>query len=194
MDGYELARRIRARSDGAELPIVAVTAHASARDRELCLAAGMDDYLTKPFDPAQLFRVLAGVLAGHALPAQAAAPARVSRGGVLFQLGLERCLGRRELYDKIVRRYLTDRTDLPQRMRDALGDGRREEAARLAHSLISTAGMLGAIALSDLARELQQAIDAGTSAGLNPLLDALTHEHSVVGAALAAHIEGAAAT
>ena len=48
MDGYELVRRVRAEPAWAALPIIALTAHASARDRDLCRAAGMDDYITKP--------------------------------------------------------------------------------------------------------------------------------------------------
>ena len=57
MDGFDAARRIRAdeaRRDGAHTPIVALTALALAGDRERCLSAGMDDYMTKPVRAAQL--------------------------------------------------------------------------------------------------------------------------------------------
>ena len=58
MDGYEAARRIRLQETVTRVPIIALTAHSSAADREACLAAGMDDYLAKPFKPTELTSVL----------------------------------------------------------------------------------------------------------------------------------------
>lgn len=61
MDGYETARRLRATTQFARLPIIALTAKAMREDRQKCLDAGCTDYLSKPVDPerlASLMRVL----------------------------------------------------------------------------------------------------------------------------------------
>ena len=61
MDGLEAASAIRKREDetrSRRIPIIALTAHAMNRDRELCLAAGMDGYITKPIQPAELYRTI----------------------------------------------------------------------------------------------------------------------------------------
>jgi signal transduction histidine kinase/DNA-binding response OmpR family regulator len=58
MDGYETTRRIRDIPTFAHLPVIAMTAHATHKDREACIEAGMNDYITKPFDPEELFAML----------------------------------------------------------------------------------------------------------------------------------------
>lgn len=65
LDGYEATRRIRQLPNGARLPIIALTANALQGDRERCMAAGMDDYLSKPLRRTELQRVLQRWLPGQ---------------------------------------------------------------------------------------------------------------------------------
>jgi len=72
MDGWEAARRIRARELGtaSHIPIIAMTAHAMSGDRETCFKAGMDGYVAKPVNPDELFAAIEGVTgAGTVSPA-----------------------------------------------------------------------------------------------------------------------------
>ncbi|MEM8997576.1 MAG: response regulator, partial [Acidobacteriota bacterium] len=78
LDGYETTRRLRA-AHAADVPIVALTAHAMKGDRERCLEAGMDDYISKPFTEARLERTLRrwlGQSGGAPAPGAAADAAR----------------------------------------------------------------------------------------------------------------------
>jgi two-component system, sensor histidine kinase and response regulator len=71
MDGFEALAAIRAleQVSGRRTPVVALTAHAMKEDRERCLAAGMDDYLSKPIEPARLYEIIRSVLDGPLTPA-----------------------------------------------------------------------------------------------------------------------------
>jgi len=69
MDGLEATRAIRGLEDGADIPIIGLTAHASKEDRERCLGAGMDGYLTKPVNLEALDGIVADIQQRHLLPA-----------------------------------------------------------------------------------------------------------------------------
>ncbi len=179
MDGYETTRRIRADPAGASLPIIAMTAHATTRDREMCLAAGMNDHVTKPFDPNALFGTLARWLSDAKAPPVPRA-ATAAAGGVSFELGLQHCAGKADLYERIVRQYLGQALDVPQAIRSGLTTGDLARALELAHTLISTAGTIGAAVLSGLARNLQARIQAGDLADWPVQVDALAAEYDTV--------------
>ena len=74
MDGYQATAAIRAQPRHRRLPIIAMTAHAVTGYRESCLAMGMDDFVTKPFEPEQLFAALAACIAAATRPEPAEPP------------------------------------------------------------------------------------------------------------------------
>jgi two-component system, sensor histidine kinase and response regulator len=184
LDGYEATRMIRRDTGNAGLPIVAMTAHAMRRDRELCAAAGMNDVVVKPFDPGALFAVVARWLtASQPAPAMALADAAAegaAEAAVDFAVGLRRCLGRRDLHARVLQRFL----DGSARDAELLGQAqRRGDAAALAavaHGLVSSAGVVGAEGLSTLARELQVAAGEGGAGHCGPLVASLASEHARV--------------
>ena len=191
MDGLQATRLIRADAALARLPVIAMTAHAMAGDRGKSVAAGMNDHVNKPFEPAQLFEVMLRWLAPNPPPAAtapvvdavvAAAPAGPA---VDFELGLRRCLGQPELYRKILGRYLKQRESAGGEIRAALENGEIEAGARLSHTLVSTAAMLGAPALSELARELHDAIERGSPERWPALLARLDELQARIDAAVA---------
>jgi two-component system sensor histidine kinase/response regulator len=194
MDGYLATGLIRAEPRHARLPIIAMTAHALSSDRQRCLDAGMNDHVAKPFEAATLFGVLARWIAPEA-PAAAPAERAVESpppSGISFELGLRRCLGRTELYRKILHRFLETRANDPAAIRAALVLGDRDGAAQIAHSSVSTSGTIGAERLSDAARQLQLALDTD-EAGSLALLDTFAAEHALVLTALRAHLAADAA-
>jgi signal transduction histidine kinase/DNA-binding response OmpR family regulator len=195
MDGLQCTRLIRADQALAKLPVIAMTAHAMAGDRDKSTAAGMNDHVNKPFEPAQLFEVMLRWLT-PAGPVAAAAPVAeqlpASGPVVDFELGLRRCLGRPELYHKILARYLKQRETSGNEIRAALDAGELEAGARIAHTLVSTASMLGAPALAALARELHDAVDLGLPERWRALLGRLEAAQAEIDVEVARHMQDVA--
>jgi CheY-like chemotaxis protein/nitrogen-specific signal transduction histidine kinase len=165
MDGYEASARIRSKPQHAQLPLIAMTAHAVAGFRESSLGMGMNDYVTKPIDPDRLFAVLAGQIgrtAGYAASASSAAalPAQsedadalpgIDTPAVLARLG-----GNRQLLTALLDRFLLDFDTSPQRLLAAMEAGAYDQAALLVHKVRGAAGNLSMQELYRAAGDLEQ--------------------------------------
>jgi CheY-like chemotaxis protein len=170
MDGLEATRRIRAQAAHATLPVIAMTAHAMADERERCMAAGMNDHIAKPIEPQALFRTL-----GHWLNRAPQAPTVADDehlpeiAGLDAVSGLKRVAGNRRLYLDLLRQFAAKYRQADERIAAALDAGDRPGAERHAHTLKGVAGNLGLLAVLDAATAVEAAIrDGGESAA--PLL------------------------
>jgi two-component system sensor histidine kinase/response regulator len=196
MDGLECTTRIRQLPEFAHLPILAMTANAMAGDRERSLAAGMNDHVTKPIDPAELFDALHRWLPPGR--ARASAPARedpvprakdasavdvsaatgADADDWLYRIphldavdGLRRLLGNRDAFVALLRRFAASQGNAAGEIRTALAEGRHADAERGAHTLKGVAGSIGARALQSAAGDLEAALRRGDGAtAVAPLL------------------------
>jgi CheY-like chemotaxis protein len=153
MGGFEATAAIRAlevQRGGSHLPIIAMTAHAMKGDRERCLAAGMDEYLTKPLDPRHLCALVEEMAGG--------APASAPRGEHLTVPSevLARVGGDRELLAEISRLFVDDAPRHLEKIRQALDARDGESLRRAAHGLKGAAANFDADGVVNAARALEE--------------------------------------
>jgi signal transduction histidine kinase/ligand-binding sensor domain-containing protein/CheY-like chemotaxis protein len=153
MDGFSATAAIRRRERaGTHIPIIALTADATAAGREACLAAGMDDYLAKPFRREALHGTLARWLAG----AEVAPPSEpVLDGATLDALRALPRNGAKDMLSHIGELYLLESRGLIATIEETLGAGNSAGLARAAHAWRSYNGNVGALGLARLCRELE---------------------------------------
>ena len=146
MDGLEATKAIRAweKTTGAHTPIVAMTAHAMKGDRERCLAAGMDSYISKPIRVRDLVQVI-DQLISPLCSADVPRPATAREDGVVDETAvLAGVDGDRQLLREVVRLFLAD---YPQRLveiKDAIRRGDAGALWRAAHTLKGSVGNFAA--------------------------------------------------
>lgn len=183
MDGLEASREIRKmEGDGSNIPIIAMTANAMSGDREQCLEAGMDDYISKPVDKDKLIEALhkwgntERIKAGK----QVSAPSPFVDEGVFnYKEALARYGGDNEILKTLVNVFLEDAEGHLVKSTSAFEEKEFDTVARIAHSIKGGASYIGADSLKITASEIEDAAKKGAAEAVKPLMAKLTGELNV---------------
>jgi two-component system sensor histidine kinase/response regulator len=190
MDGLEATRLYRASEQGPRTPIIAMTANAMPGDRADCLAAGMDDYLSKPIETTELQRLLQqhmfGPLPGlpHSLAIKTTdlTPRTSPQSAFDYDAALSAS-------DEEVVHIITDvfmdqwPIDLDQ-LNQSIGSGEREPLKHVAHALKGTLAMIGALPAAEIARQIEVQSGNGTLESLAGMVSGMVAEVDQLIAAL----------
>lgn len=184
MDGYTAAREIRQVPEWKNLPILAITANAMAGDREKVLNSGMNDHIAKPISVKEMFITMAKWI-------KPSNPTYVTEKtfqvepeinipqlpGVDIERGLATTQNNKALYLRLLHRFSESNQSFSSEFNNAVERNDDETAIRLAHTLKSTAGNIGAMSVYELAKQLETALnqDDDTAQDIfQSLLDALS--------------------
>jgi CheY-like chemotaxis protein len=187
IDGLEATLRIRQqeRATGLHLPIIAMTAHAMKGDRERCLEVGMDGYISKPIQPAELFKVMAELI-----PTGAAAlnsPMSKPPSAVFNQaVALEQVEGDEELLAELAELFRGDSARLLEEIKQAIAREESQGLERAAHTLKGAAGNFGAQGVVVAAERLEKMGQAGELVEAEAVCAGLEAEVGCLNAALGA--------
>jgi PAS domain S-box-containing protein len=171
MDGHQATREIRKDIRFRELPIIAMTAHAMTGDKERSLEAGMNQHITKPINPHELFStLLAWINPGERIisddiPSKIGLKIEVKDDkplkdmpGIEVKTGLARALGNRVLYMNLLAKFHRDYADAASKVKDALDNHDTEQVQQLIHTIKGVAGSIGANDLERTTSELEIAV------------------------------------
>ncbi|CCK81416.1 two component system sensor histidine kinase, hybrid [Desulfobacula toluolica Tol2] len=165
MDGLEATRILRSRKKFNSLPIIAMTAHALSGDREKGIEAGMNDYITKPIDPALLFKTLSIYLkpflrSGRINSSKKSLPLHLTDiAGIDLATGLFRSNNNTLLYEKLLKSFYNDFFDASEKIKTMKNEKKYDDLKRYLHSIKGIAANLGAQNLSDKAADLETVPD-----------------------------------
>jgi PAS domain S-box-containing protein len=190
MDGLDASRRIRAQC-GEALPIIALTAHAFAEERERCRAAGMDDFLAKPFKPNELYGMVERWVGDVERRGAPRAEERAHMGEQGEDVGrapvdldgfrsVMREAGVEEVVGVTLDVYLTEAPQLFSGLEGAVEKGEAEEVRRAAHSLKSASGNIRAKRLAELLQRMEDHGGGGEVEQARIAMAALRDEYEAV--------------
>ena len=189
MDGFAATAAIRRLPGGlGTLPVIAMTAHALKGDREKCLQAGMDDYVSKPIKIQEVVETIekwcrqkvrrksATPAAPEAVGDRRKPAADEAESPIDLKNALEQTLGDGAFLKKLLLDFIAAAKELTADMARAAADGNGEDIHRDAHKIKGTAANLYIGQMSRIAASLEKAGRSGDLADVPPLLEDLKHE------------------
>ena len=202
MDGLAATRKIRELLGDSHLPIIAMTAHVMATERQHCFESGMDDHLAKPIDPQQLRSILNRWIkpAPMVAPLTMTQPVLAVTTAVLpetlppFDLAaaLVRVNGNQRLLKRLLITFAENHAQAVTELRRMVVEGNPGDAGRLAHTLRGVAGNLEARDLAAAVRDLEQLCVCGSGQECGETLDRLERHMTAALAAISTLKEEAA--
>jgi PAS domain S-box-containing protein len=164
MDGVTATLAIRKEARFKNLPIVAMTANAMQRDRDRCIASGMNDHIAKPIEPEGLWKTLlkwvkprlVTTATTSTLDEHTYIPLNIR--GLDVVNGLRRVLGKKTLYVSMLRKFITGQKFALQETINSLNLDDWSSAERIIHTLKGVSGNIGADELQSMAENLESAI------------------------------------
>jgi two-component system sensor histidine kinase/response regulator len=196
LDGLQAAAAIRRheRSRGGHVPIIAMTAHALRGDRERCLEAGMDDYVSKPIRSRELLDAIERAVGPTALSSEAdttrpASGAAEQAPVIDWDAALRAVNGDRHLLRDLAEAFLTEAPQRVAEIRRALASGDATSLRRAAHTIKSSARYFGAADVYQQAERLEMLAKQGELAPAAPVSDALITAVEQLTAALVKFVE-----
>jgi CheY-like chemotaxis protein len=181
MDGFTATKLLRRDPRLQKFPIIAMTAHALVEERQRCLDAGMNDHVSKPIDPDNLFATLLrwakprpkSAVQSEARPVKAKPSGEVilpEIAGINVADGLNRVAGNRRLYRDLLGQFAAKQGDAAAQISAALESGDSNLAERIAHTVKGVAGNLAIAEVQSAAQKVEKAIREGLDVPV--LLDA----------------------
>lgn len=179
MDGFQATRAIRADGRFNDLPIIAMTAHAIAGDREKCFQAGMNDYLSKPIIPDRLYSVLSGWIPPKT-ESEKGPDGRIMGADLATKLpyfnvtgALERVSGNIELYTELLKHFRDNNAEFITEIQNLIQSGDFAAAKHCVHTLKGVCGNLGADHVVTSIKTLEKTLSRSSLKEVAPLVDHL---------------------
>ena len=190
MDGITATREIRHLDmPVSKIPILAMTAHALAYEREKCIEAGMNDHIPKPIDPNRLFAALVEWIKPKT-NAPVTRPERQSKDteasvlpdhlpGFDLDAGLSRVVGNRTLFRDLLFKFAEKQTRIMEGLQSAIAARDFIQANEIAHKIKGMAGNMGAMAVYNAAHELESALKGELITEMDDALDRFSDEYKI---------------